>query len=141
MTPFRIVAAILFFCFLVSFENIRSLAQEPPAEKSLLDEGIGLFKQGKFKEAVPLLKDASTLTPDHYLPFYYLGFSYFRLGEKDLAKESLEQSVKLKPDFVPAHMGLGVLYEGEGRLDLAKAEFEAVITYGKGGEDVKLAGE
>ncbi len=114
-------------------------AQEPPAAESLLEEGIGLFRAGKFKEAINVLKEFTASVPDNYLSHYYLGFSYFRTGDSVLAKEALIKSVSLNPDFVPAHMGLGAIYETEGDLENAIEEYKAVVERSREQGEVKGA--
>ena len=118
-----------------------AFAQQVPAGQALLEEGVKLFKAEKFNEAIKILKEFSQLSPDNHLSYYYIGFSHFRLGDKIAAKEALGKAVELKPDFVPAHMGLAVIYEGEGRLDLAKKEYETVIATAKEEGEVKIAKE
>ena len=120
-------------------------AQETPApvdrpeSLSLLEEGIRLFNSGRFNEAIKTFQEFSQLSPDNYLPYYYIGFSHFRLGDKASAKEALQKAVELKPDFAPAHMGLAAIYEGEGRLDLAKKEYEMILSTEKEPGEVKIA--
>ena len=116
-----------------------AFAQEVPAGQSLLDEGITLFKANKFKEAIDVLREFTSQVPDNYLSYYYLGFSYFRLGNIALAKDALTKSTSLNPNFVPAHMGLGSLYEREGELDQARKEYEAVISVSKEPDEARAA--
>src|SRR3972149_9893035 len=101
-----------FLLLLLALSPDIAYAQEPPAPVdrpeglSLLEEGIRLFNSGRFNEAIKTFQEFSQLSPDNHLPYYYIGFSHFRLGDKASAKEALQKAVELKQDFVPAHMGL-----------------------------------
>src|SRR3972149_2809739 len=104
-----------------------AFAQEPPAGESLLDEGVRLFRANQFKEAIVVLREYTAQVTDDYVSYYYLGFSYFRTGDKELAKDALTKCKGINPDFVPARMGLGAIYESEGELQDALDEYNSII--------------
>lgn len=53
------------------------------------------YRQGKFEQAVTLLKRAAQRLTDMEIVHYHLGMAYKEMGRKDLAIESLETAVKL----------------------------------------------
>ncbi|MBI5756277.1 MAG: tetratricopeptide repeat protein [Nitrospirae bacterium] len=106
-------------------------AQEAPVQPSALEHGIELSDKGEFNAAIEVFKGVSAMNPDDPMPYFHMAAAYFRLKEYDLAIESLEMSLKLKPDLASAHTGLGAIYEIKGENGLARREYVAAI---KGGD-------
>ncbi len=65
-------------------------------------------------------------------PFYapnYAGLAeiYLVLGDKEQAKMELMKAIDFEPRFLPARYQLAVIYQGEGKIELAEAEYRAII--------------
>jgi tetratricopeptide (TPR) repeat protein len=126
------------------------LHQYPEAEKAFLD---ALEINPSAPAAVAAWNTvASFLTPDGYQKIsarlrqlaarypsspdalYYCGASLLRAGEGmartgdlDAAKDYLERSLRLKPDFAAAHLELGKLYASQNDNELAVRQFIEVV--------------
>lgn len=61
-------------------------------------EGVKLFKEKKYKEAIPHFKQVIEAIPDGYSGYYMLGLCYLQLNELENANEMLKKANQLKPD-------------------------------------------
>ena len=98
-----------------------------------MQEGIQLYRQGKYQEAlVSFLK--AELTPGEYPDFSYnLGLCYTRLKKYDEALLYLEQVVTSDLGFAQVYqsrMLLGYIYAETQRLRLASFEFRKLLEDG-----------
>lgn len=96
-------------------------------------EGIGLYRQGKYQEALASLLSAQ-LAPDEYPIFsYILGLCYTRLKKYDEALLYLEQVVTSDlglAQIYQSRMLLGFIYAETQRLRLASFEFRKLLEDG-----------
>ena len=100
---------------------LRGEATEAPAHHIAQAE-IGyqkaeiLLRMGQFKEAIPYLKQAVTLVPDEEEFHASLGWALYKApnSEPRLARESLENAIKLKSDHALAHFRLGIVCRSLG---------------------------
>ena len=84
----------------------------------LADKGIRL------PEALKLIRKAVELEPMNGAYLDSLGWTYFKLGEYELAEENLRQAVERDQTDPTVHDHLGDLYEKTGRIRLAAAQWE-----------------
>ena len=99
--------------------------------------GTAYAKTGQHELAIASFEEAVLFVPDFADAYQGMLDSYNALGKKDqadyargmvaysikdygTAAAELEQVVKLLPDFAPAHLGLGLSYEGLGNLTAAR---------------------
>lgn len=73
-------------------------------------KAAALVDQGKFLEAIPLLKKAITDEPKNADAHNYLGYSHRKLGAKDVALGYYRKALDLKPRHLGANEYLGELY-------------------------------
>lgn len=92
-------------------------------------EGIILYEQGKYSEAVSLLESTSKQKEfkTNAEIFNYLGLAYIEKGETKKAKKSLEKSVALSPTNLAYRVNLAYAYLRNRQIDKAQSETEAVI--------------
>lgn len=96
---------------------------------------IGMIHQSKknYKEAFACFKQAVELNPKAYNSMYQLGRTSVFSGQNlELGIASLNKYITLQPDgFYPpldgAYWRLGMLYEKQGELNLAKSSFKKAI--------------
>ena len=84
----------------------------------LADKGIRLT------EALKLIRKAVELEPMNGAFLDSLGWTYFKLGQYELAEENLRQAVERDQTDPTVHDHLGDLYEKTGRIRLAAAQWE-----------------
>lgn len=107
-------------------------------------EGVQLFKEKKFKEAIPHFEDVVKNLPDGYSGHYMLGLCYFYLNDLNKAAESLKRAVELKPqEGEVGHKYLTVLIKQkkyEEAHSFVKNYKEEYVPKELKGEFYKLAG-
>ncbi len=90
-----------YFIFLIFFTNLLF---------SDWQEGVKLFKEKKYKEAIPHFQMVVDAIPEGFSGHYMLGLCYLYLNEYEKAIESLKRVVELKPEEgEAAHKYLTVL--------------------------------
>ena len=82
-----------------------------------------LLRMGQFKEAIPYLKQAVTLVPDEEEFHATLGWALYKTptSEPRHARESLQNAIKLKPDYALAHFRLAIVCRSLGDTKAAEA--------------------
>lgn len=79
-----------------------------------VEEGISVFKEGNFEQAIPILEHASREFPGSYEAFVYLGAAYSQLGRHNAAIGALKRASQIKPGSPRVHYNLGQAYEAAG---------------------------
>jgi len=87
-----------------------------------------LHHNGRYKEALPLVRKAMRLDP--YYPSLYLellGSVYFRMEEYEKAVEAFKMLVVREPHSIMGHQGLATAYIRLGRKEQARSEVAEVL--------------
>ena len=74
-----------------------------------------------------LWEHAVAATRDNYFAHASLGYVLWKEGHGDEAIPQLEESLRLRPDFVEAHNNLGVVLAGRGDLREASSQFSEAL--------------
>jgi tetratricopeptide (TPR) repeat protein len=77
--------------------------------------------------AITCYERARVLEPGNYATAYYLGIASAQAGADAAAIVNLRAALQLQPGYAPAQLRLGELLFKTGRLDEARALFEAVL--------------
>jgi formylglycine-generating enzyme required for sulfatase activity len=75
-------------------------APDMPQEASVPDwvrEGSALLEEGRTKEAAALFEAKAAAEPGNATAHYFAGEAYWRLGERDKARDLLQKALKLDP--------------------------------------------
>lgn len=75
----------------------KALAMEPNNPDILDTHGWVLVREGRTREGLGFLERAKTLNPNIYCIDLHLGVAYLKMGERNLAVESLNRQIKLNP--------------------------------------------
>jgi tetratricopeptide (TPR) repeat protein len=86
-----------------------SVPATPAAAGTALDAGIAAFKKRRFAAARAEFEKAEAADPQSAAAAYYLGYTYYKLGEpskrmnadKEKAKELFAKAFSLDPTFRP----------------------------------------
>ena len=106
----------------------RAVALGPNDAEANVQLGNILNWSGKPDEGKLYVERAIRLNPLHpYYYLFYLGQSYYLLGENDKAIELMKRVVTRAPYFLPVRRHLAVLYSEKGMLKEAKAETKEVL--------------
>jgi tetratricopeptide (TPR) repeat protein len=108
-----------------SFRGI--LAQEPTQIDALNLLAMILTKQKKYGEAIKLLQEGNTLTPDNVVLLSNLGGLYNEVNDPLSAIRVLRKVLRLKPDHIDATTNLGVSFRLMGRISEARIELERAL--------------
>lgn len=85
------------------------------------DKGVRL------QEALKLVRKAVELEPMNGAYLDSLGWTYFKMGEYELAEQNLRQAVERDQTDPTVHDHLGDLYEKTGRIRMAAAQWEISV--------------
>ncbi len=98
---------------------------EPHAEEQpFIDYGKLLNTRSQFEKALPLLKRATELNPKSSSALAELSRAYSGVGDKDIARATMEQAVALDSTNSRLHFQLGRLYRSAGMTVQAQREFD-----------------
>ncbi|MCJ7827556.1 O-antigen ligase family protein [Patescibacteria group bacterium] len=79
-------------------------------------------------KAAETLQGATVLAPTDAKISYNLSLIYNQLNQRQLAIETLEKTVQLKPNYKEARLALGYFYHLQKQDDLAVAQLEYILT-------------
>ena len=111
----------------------QALEQDPSNAMTLNYLGYMLADRGtRLPEALKMIKQAVELDPANGAYLDSLGWTYFKMGQYELAEDSLRKAVERTQTDPTVHDHLGDLYEKTGRIRLAAAQWElSVAEYAK----------
>lgn len=114
---------ILLIICAAGFFTLTAAAQETP-----LENGIALYRQGKYAEAVKTLEGLSktNLKNDAKL-WNYLGLAYIERGDVKKGRKALEKSVKLAPQNSDFRTNLAFAYLVSQKVNQAQEQINKAI--------------
>jgi tetratricopeptide (TPR) repeat protein len=80
-----------------------------------------------WRNSIALFKHALEVTEDNYVAYFCMTESLRQQGEKALALYYNSQSVRIKPDYLEAHNGLGIGLLEAGRIEDAISQFKMML--------------
>jgi tetratricopeptide (TPR) repeat protein len=109
------------------------------------DPAFALYRQAAlaaeakdFERATQLAKEAIAQYPDHLLAWYLLGQAAMGRSAWDEAVNAFSNVTKRYPKSFAAHRDLGLALANLGRVDEAKAAFEAALALRPDNDDTRL---
>jgi tetratricopeptide (TPR) repeat protein len=84
-------------------------------------------KQGKFREALPLLRQAVRLDPESFSAWFVRGNCHFDLAQPGEAAECFSACIALRPEFAHAWHMRGLAYLILHRYDEARGDFDVTL--------------
>jgi len=82
--------------------------------------GLDLIQLGRFREALPVLRQGQRLDPVSSVATGVLGVASLAVGRRDEAAAFLERSIAESSDLIPPRLVLAGIYASEGRQADAK---------------------
>ncbi len=127
--------SILFSVFAVASIHLPVYGQEPhsPALNDR-DVGISLYRQGNTQSGIKALSDAVKKDKLDVDAWYYLGQACNATGDSKCARKSLEEVVKLRPDYPEARASLAYALLRLKKMKEAVAEAERALAMRPGQE-------
>jgi tetratricopeptide (TPR) repeat protein len=86
--------------------------------------------QKTIRAGIAELRRAAQLDPSQFMARERLGTIYLGLGNVKQAEMEFTESLTINPRFPPAHAGLAVILEGQGRLDEAIEHYSEALKAG-----------
>jgi len=84
--------------------------------------GVELYRQGKHREAIEILRGAVKVRKEDAQAWLHLGIALNRAGEAKEARKAFEKASKLRPEMIEAHIGLAYIFTAAGKLQDAERE-------------------
>ena len=103
------------------------VAAEPANARGHLVAGIALRELADWEGSRRALERSAQLAPGDYAPPYELAVLHERLGNAREAAGCYESCIALRPQFVPALLGLAHVLGNLGRAPEARARYEQVL--------------
>jgi tetratricopeptide (TPR) repeat protein len=99
--------------------------RKPPQEQ--IDYVLNLFKSDQIQQALDFIDTLSKDYPDESLLFNIRGACYASLGQLDIAVQSYEKALSIKPDYAKAHYNLGGAFQDLYKLHDSAKSYENAI--------------
>jgi len=119
---------------LVHFRSAASSLVFQTPEVALSGIGTVYLQRGQYIEAVEAYRDALRRNPNYSPAYFKLAEAYRLLAKPELAVETYEKLMVLRPNSAQIHYQLGMTWLEMKRAKEAKQAFEAVLKYGSGTE-------
>ncbi len=91
---------------------------------------VSYMSKGELGKAIEAAKAWQKNQSDNPVPYNMAGFAYLQQKQYAKARESFEQAVKVKPDFVPAIVNLARVDVQENHIPEAKKRLESIVDRG-----------
>ena len=105
------------------------LARDERQFHEQVTRGTRLLQERKLQEALPLLKRAHELRPDHTDTALNLASAYIMMGRHKLAVPVLEEAVKQAPAMAQLWINLGAAYLGNPILATDEQQTKAIAAF------------
>ena len=92
-----------------------------------IDYILNLFKSDQTQQALDFIDTLSKDYPDESLLFNIRGACYASLGQLDIAVQSYEKALSIKPDYAKAHYNLGGAFQDLYKLHDSAKSYENAI--------------
>ncbi len=90
------------------------------------------IQSGQANEGVDVLKELMEYHPFNDFFYKELGMYYLQAGNYDVARQYLEECLKIAPYYGPYHGNYAKVFEDKGDKEVAKREYLADVTYQPG---------
>jgi tetratricopeptide (TPR) repeat protein len=122
--PLLPVAALLTVALLQPAPARAITAQDARTQSFRLQaEGMKLYRDGKYPEAIEVLRKAVNIHLNSFMAWYYLGAALSAERRYADAIEPLKIALDLQPDHMQAHMALGDALLKLGEVDESRAAY------------------
>ena len=79
-----------------------------PTVAEAMSAALSHHQAGRLAEAEQLYRQILAVEANNVGAWYFLGVMAHQLGRHDVAVECISRAVALKPDYIEAHLSLGV---------------------------------
>lgn len=89
--------------------------------------GISYYHLKDYSKAVDYLSHAIAIDPTDARENTYMGLTLLKLHRLDRAEESFQDSLRIKPEQMECHFGLGLIFEQRGEWQKAVREYDTAL--------------
>lgn len=114
--------------FRLRFVLLLLLAANVAAQSGPLQQGVDLFRQGRYEEALRELTEAQRTRPDDAVLENLIGVTETKLGQTEEANHAYESAIRLNPKLPGPHKNLAFNYLQAGQYALAEAQLKIALT-------------
>ncbi|MEN3044579.1 MAG: tetratricopeptide repeat protein [Candidatus Hydrothermales bacterium] len=108
-------------------------------EEKLFQKVKELYNDGKFWEALRLMKNLAE-NRENYADFqHFLGIIYYSLGMIDESINQFEKALKINPNYIEAHLNLSIALNDKGDYLRAKEHYEKAAQLEKEGHRIPVS--
>ena len=102
------------------------MSKQKPSQEQI-NPILELFTNGQIQEALDALDSLSKVYPNDSLLLNIYGACYDSLGQKDVAIQSYQKAISIKPDYAKAHYNLGSVFQELGKLHASVKSYKNSI--------------
>jgi tetratricopeptide (TPR) repeat protein len=106
--------------------------------REALDRGVKLYKEGRYKEAIEALKDATSKDPGLLAAWENLGWAYHRAGRHQEAIQTWRTVLKVAPRHPELLNEIGAIQLGQGQWNEAAESLERSLALSADQPKVRL---
>lgn len=99
----------------------------PQNNQAATNYAAELGKQGKYPQAVKLLKDILKRNPGEWMADYNLGLTYYHMGQMGPAEKYLRRAIQLQPGSANQYLYLGLVELRTGRIGKAEESIRSSL--------------
>jgi len=89
-----------------------------------VEQATELMQEGRFKEALYLLRDAAKQRPRNAYAYYFMGVALFETGKIEESRDALRAALRISPEYLGARVALAqtlrILGDLRGAIDQAE---------------------
>jgi len=89
--------------------------------------GVSYYHLKEYPKAMDYLSHAIAIDPTDARENTYMGLTLLKLHRLDRAEESFQDSLRIKPEQMECHFGLGLIFEQRGEWQEAMREYETAL--------------
>lgn len=109
--------------------GVASMSRRCPTAAEHNTMGVYLNSRGAYDLAISELEKARGLAPQSPTIHFNLGAAYFGKKELDQALSSVKAALGLEPDYIKAHLLLGLILEAKGLYAESQRELRWVAEH------------
>ena len=112
-----------------AIEVYREIIARYPLETEAYERlGLAYYRQGKWEEALPIVRQGLVTDPERKELYNILGYLCLRLGRRDEGVAALQRYIQLAPNDPNAYDGLGSLHQWFGEYEQAQTAYSRALT-------------
>ncbi len=108
-------------------------------EQKLFEKAKKMYEEGKFWEAIRIMKELAEKRKNYADFQHFLGVLYYSTGMIDEAIKQFEEALKINPEYIEAHLNLSIALNEKGDYLKAKEHYEKAKILEKGGGRIPLS--